>query len=151
MPRLTFSREYFALLLVEDSCHYLFFSTIFLYVNPFILILLPVVLFAILHAASYSLTLLDVSCNFRYLIVLNLLICGLFNLFVVDILFLATWSKLMVGRTTYDFACGTSNVKYLAIGSSVRNFVDATCYHLCIRVSVKTFSIFFEVFIIFFV
>jgi len=59
MPRLTFSREYFALLLVEDSCHYLFFSTIFLYVSPFILILLPVVLFAILHAASYSLTLLD--------------------------------------------------------------------------------------------
>lgn len=61
MPRLTLSREYFALLLVEDSCHYLFFSTIFLYVSPFILILLPVVLFAILHAASYSLTLLDVS------------------------------------------------------------------------------------------
>lgn len=61
MPRLQFTREYFALLLVEDSCHYLFFSTIFLYVSPFILILLPVVLFAILHAASYSLTLLDVS------------------------------------------------------------------------------------------
>lgn len=61
MPRLQFTREYFALLLVEDSCHYLFFSTIFLYVSPFILILMPVVLFAILHAASYSLTLLDVS------------------------------------------------------------------------------------------
>lgn len=63
MPRLQFTREYFALLLVEDSCHYLFFSTIFLYVSPFILILLPVVLFAILHAASYSLTLLDVSAS----------------------------------------------------------------------------------------
>lgn len=61
MPRLSFTREYLALLLVEDSCHYLFFSTIFLYVSPFILILFPVVLFAILHAASYSLTLLDVS------------------------------------------------------------------------------------------
>lgn len=61
MPRLSFSREYLALLLVEDSCHYLFFSLIFLYVSPFILILLPVILFAILHAASYSLTLLDVS------------------------------------------------------------------------------------------
>lgn len=67
MPRLTFTREYFALLLVEDSCHYLFFSTIFLYVNPFILILLPVVLFAILHAASYSLTLLDVSWSCKIL------------------------------------------------------------------------------------
>lgn len=61
MPRISFTREYFSMLLVEDSCHYLFFSTIFLYVEPFILILLPVVLFAILHAASYSLTLLDVS------------------------------------------------------------------------------------------
>ncbi|XP_031624326.1 Krueppel homolog 2 [Contarinia nasturtii] len=59
MPRLSFSRQYLQLLLVEDSCHYLFFSTIFLYVSPFILILFPVVLFAILHAASYSLTLLD--------------------------------------------------------------------------------------------
>lgn len=61
LPRLSFTREYVALLLVEDSCHYLFFSIIFLYVSPFILILLPVVLFAVLHAASYSLTLLDVS------------------------------------------------------------------------------------------
>lgn len=69
MPRLSFTREYLALLLVEDSCHYLFFSLVFLYVNPFILILLPVVLFAILHAASYSLTLLDVSIP---IIVINL-------------------------------------------------------------------------------
>lgn len=61
MPALQFSREYLAALLVEDSCHYLFFSVIYLYVSPFIMILLPVILFAILHAASYSLTLLDVS------------------------------------------------------------------------------------------
>lgn len=61
MPFLQLTREYFATLLVEDSCHYLFFSIIFLYVSPSVLIILPVVLFAILHAASYSLTLLDVS------------------------------------------------------------------------------------------
>lgn len=61
LPRISFTREYVQLLLAEDSCHYLFFSIIFLYVSPFILILLPVVLFATLHAASYSLTLLDVS------------------------------------------------------------------------------------------
>lgn len=61
MPAVQFTREYFSTLLVEDSCHYLFFSVIYLYVSPFILILLPVILFAILHAASYSLTLLDVS------------------------------------------------------------------------------------------
>lgn len=60
LPPVTFTREFLSLLLLEDSCHYLFFSLIFLYVSPMILILLPVVLFAVLHSASYSLTLLDV-------------------------------------------------------------------------------------------
>lgn len=64
MTSMQFTREYLARLLVEDSCHYLFFSVIFLYVSPFFMIVLPVVLFAILHAASYSLTLLDVSGQF---------------------------------------------------------------------------------------
>ncbi|XP_055680516.1 Krueppel homolog 2 [Lutzomyia longipalpis] len=59
LPRVSFSREFLSQLLLEDSCHYLFFSLIFLYVSPVILILLPVVLFAVLHSASYSLTLLD--------------------------------------------------------------------------------------------
>lgn len=61
LPRLQLTKEFLALLLVEDSCHYLFFSLIFLYVQPFILILFPVVLFAVLHSASYSLKVLDVS------------------------------------------------------------------------------------------
>lgn len=56
------SREFFVRVLTEDSCHYLFYSLIFLYVTPITLALFPVALFAILHAASYSLTLLDVSC-----------------------------------------------------------------------------------------
>lgn len=54
-----FTRAFLASLLLEDSCHYLFFSLIFMYVSPVTLVLLPGVLFAILHAASYSLTLLD--------------------------------------------------------------------------------------------
>lgn len=61
LPPIQFTREFLALLLVEDSCHYLFFSLIFLYVQPFILIIFPVVLFAVLHSASYSLKVLDVS------------------------------------------------------------------------------------------
>lgn len=87
MPRLQFSREYFALLLVEDSCHYLFFSTIFLYVSPFFLILLPVVLFAILHAASYSLTLLDVSGHF-----FDKTCCSFFSFFSISSL-TTVWKK----------------------------------------------------------
>lgn len=54
-----FTRQFLTQLLLEDSCHYLFYSLIFIYVAPITLVLLPVVLFAILHSASYSLTLLD--------------------------------------------------------------------------------------------
>lgn len=54
-----FNRQFLAQLLLEDSCHYLFYSLIFIYVAPITLVILPVVLFAILHSASYSLTLLD--------------------------------------------------------------------------------------------
>ena len=44
---------------MEDSAHYLFFSIIFIFAAPITLVLAPVVLFAVLHFASYSLTLLD--------------------------------------------------------------------------------------------
>ncbi|XP_034250688.1 Krueppel homolog 2 [Thrips palmi] len=53
------TREFLMRLLTEDSCHYLFFCIIFLYVPPVTLVLLPVSLFALLHSASYSLQLLD--------------------------------------------------------------------------------------------
>jgi hypothetical protein len=59
LPRIQFTKEFLGQLLSEDSCHYLFFSLIFLYVSPVFLVLFPVVLFAVLHSASYSLTLLD--------------------------------------------------------------------------------------------
>lgn len=68
LPRIQFTREFLGQLLSEDSCHYLFFSLIFLYVSPVILVAFPVALFAILHSASYSLTLLDVSFKFYFLI-----------------------------------------------------------------------------------
>ncbi|XP_074037875.1 transmembrane protein 33-containing Krueppel homolog 2 [Leptinotarsa decemlineata] len=57
--RVTLSREFISALLTEDSCHYLFYSLIFLYVAPLSLVLVPILLFCMLHAASYSLTLLD--------------------------------------------------------------------------------------------
>lgn len=61
LPRIQLTREFLGQLLSEDSCHYLFFSLIFLYVSPVVLVIFPVALFAVLHSASYSLTLLDVS------------------------------------------------------------------------------------------
>lgn len=59
LPTFTLSREFISRLFVEDSCHYFFYSLIFLSVNPTLPVLIPVVLFAILHASSYSLKLLD--------------------------------------------------------------------------------------------
>ncbi|XP_050297883.1 Krueppel homolog 2 [Anthonomus grandis grandis] len=59
LGRVQFSRQFLAELIQEDSGHYLFYSLIFIYVAPATLVLLPVLLFAILHASSYSLTLLD--------------------------------------------------------------------------------------------
>lgn len=61
LPSFTFSREFLARLFVEDSCHYLMYSVIFYNIQPTLLILVPIVLFAVLHASSYSLKLLDVS------------------------------------------------------------------------------------------
>jgi hypothetical protein len=59
LPRVTFTREFLAQLISEDSCHYLFYSLIFIYCAPITLAILPVLLFAVLHFASFSLTLLD--------------------------------------------------------------------------------------------
>ena len=51
--------QFLATVLLEDSAHYLFFSLIFLNSEPITVALMPVFLFAMLHAASYSLQLLD--------------------------------------------------------------------------------------------
>ncbi|XP_050340673.1 Krueppel homolog 2-like [Bactrocera neohumeralis] len=60
LPSFAFTREFLARLFIEDSCHYLMFSLIFFNVQPTLLILIPIVLFAVLHASSYSLKLLDI-------------------------------------------------------------------------------------------
>ncbi|XP_059050223.1 Krueppel homolog 2 [Achroia grisella] len=56
---ISLSREFLTRFFLEDSAHYLFYSLIFMNVTPNLLILLPIFLFALLHAASYSLTILD--------------------------------------------------------------------------------------------
>lgn len=48
--------------MLEDSAHYLLYCLIFMYASstqPVTVTLMPVTLFALLHSASYSLTLLD--------------------------------------------------------------------------------------------
>jgi len=53
------SQEFFARLIIEDSCHYLIYSLVFLMNHPITVALVPILLFAVLHSASYTLNLLD--------------------------------------------------------------------------------------------
>lgn len=66
IPSVQFSREFFVQLLMEDSAHYLLYSLIFMYTSPMTMVLAPIFLFALLHFASYSLGLLDVSMFLDY-------------------------------------------------------------------------------------
>ncbi|KAK6637385.1 hypothetical protein RUM44_007801 [Polyplax serrata] len=59
LPQVSLTKQFLHQLLLEDSCHYLFYSIIFLYIAPITLALQPIFLFSLLHFASYSLTLLD--------------------------------------------------------------------------------------------
>ncbi|XP_034471908.1 Krueppel homolog 2 [Drosophila innubila] len=59
VPAFSFSREFLARLFAEDSCHYMMYSLIFFSIRPTLLVLIPVVLYSVLHASSYSLKLLD--------------------------------------------------------------------------------------------
>jgi hypothetical protein len=59
VPVVAFNRVFMTQLLLEDSCHYLFYSLIFIYCSPITLAIMPILLFAVLHFASFSLTLLD--------------------------------------------------------------------------------------------
>ncbi|XP_071848010.1 transmembrane protein 33-like [Apostichopus japonicus] len=54
MPPFRFTTEYLALLLVEDSCHNLFYSLIFANSYPFTMVLTPVFLFALLHSSNFT-------------------------------------------------------------------------------------------------
>lgn len=58
LPNVQFTREFLGLLLMEDSCHYLMYFLPF-YSYPITLALLPIFLFALLHSANYSLTILN--------------------------------------------------------------------------------------------
>lgn len=60
VPAFSFSREFLARLFAEDSCHYMMYSLIFFTIRPALLVLIPVALYSLLHASSYSLKLLDV-------------------------------------------------------------------------------------------
>ncbi|XP_054716380.1 transmembrane protein 33-like [Uloborus diversus] len=58
LPRVQLTREFGAMLLIEDSCHYLLYSILFLFSYPVTLALLPIFLFAVLHSTAFSIGIL---------------------------------------------------------------------------------------------
>jgi hypothetical protein len=54
LPHFQFSREFIGLMFLEDSAHYLFYSLIFVMSYPVTMSLVPVFLFALLHATNYT-------------------------------------------------------------------------------------------------
>ncbi|XP_014216440.1 Krueppel homolog 2 [Copidosoma floridanum] len=59
VPRISFTAEFMRNLFIEDSFHYIIYTCIFQMTAPVTMVIVPVFLFALLHSASYSLTLLD--------------------------------------------------------------------------------------------
>ncbi|KHJ98066.1 hypothetical protein OESDEN_01956 [Oesophagostomum dentatum] len=57
----SFTREFLARLLLEDSCHYLFYAILFLTSAPVTMALLSISLFAALHAASQLVKLMNAT------------------------------------------------------------------------------------------
>ncbi|KAK2157437.1 hypothetical protein LSH36_191g00009 [Paralvinella palmiformis] len=60
LPNFQMNREFFGRLLLEDSAHYLFYSLIFVSSYPVTMVLVPIFLFAVLHAQKYTQQILNV-------------------------------------------------------------------------------------------
>ncbi|XP_039264936.1 transmembrane protein 33-like [Styela clava] len=60
IPDFRMTRQHFAQMMVEDSAHYLMYSLIFLTSHPITIALVPVTVFALLHACSFTRQMLDV-------------------------------------------------------------------------------------------
>nr|KAF6432622.1 transmembrane protein 33 [Rousettus aegyptiacus] len=61
LPHFQLSRAFLAQALLEDSCHYLLYSLIFVNSYPVTMSIFPVLLFSLLHAATYTKKVLDVG------------------------------------------------------------------------------------------
>ncbi|XP_076468316.1 transmembrane protein 33-like [Babylonia areolata] len=59
LPTVQFNMDFLRRLLTEDSCHYLFFALLFINSYPITMAVVPVFLFALLHACSFTKALLN--------------------------------------------------------------------------------------------
>lgn len=73
LPNFQLNRVYFGQLIMEDSCHYLLYSLIFLNSYPITMVLAPLFLFALLHACAYTKAVLNILNMNSLQFVLNLI------------------------------------------------------------------------------
>ncbi|MBN3278871.1 TMM33 protein, partial [Polyodon spathula] len=81
LPHFQLSRAFLALALLEDSCHYLLFSLIFVNSFPVTMSIFPVFLFSLLHATTYTKKVLNVIVPYslHFLIMDFIVLRGIFN------------------------------------------------------------------------
>uniref|UniRef100_A0A674HR86 Transmembrane protein 33 n=1 Tax=Taeniopygia guttata TaxID=59729 RepID=A0A674HR86_TAEGU len=73
LPHFQLSRAFLAQALLEDSCHYLLYSLIFVNSYPVTMSIFPVLLFSLLHAATYTKKVLDARSSNSFPFLRNLL------------------------------------------------------------------------------
>ncbi|XP_065058702.1 transmembrane protein 33-like [Rhopilema esculentum] len=61
LPRFQFSRLFFQQLIQEDAFHYLCYSVLFIMAHAATLVLIPITLFAVLHAGSFTRRIIDAA------------------------------------------------------------------------------------------
>ncbi|XP_052078546.1 transmembrane protein 33-like isoform X1 [Mytilus californianus] len=60
LPNFQLNRQFLSLLLAEDSCHYLIYSLMFMNSYPLTMSLIPICLYAVLHACNFTVQILNV-------------------------------------------------------------------------------------------
>lgn len=133
LPAFTLSREFLGRLFNEDSCHYLMYSLMFFNMHPTFFVLLPILLFAVIHVSSYSLKLLDVSNSYNpgksfSMFSLVLIICSFF---------IVNRAKFLVWCPFYHIISGISNNENFTSYFHVWNIYNAFDYNYDHHVSVK--------------
>lgn len=60
LPNFQLNRQFFGMLFAEDSCHYLIYSLVFMNSYPLTMSLIPIFLYALLHACNFTIQILNV-------------------------------------------------------------------------------------------
>ncbi|CAC5396396.1 TMEM33 [Mytilus coruscus] len=118
LPNFQLNRQFLSLLLAEDSCHYLIYSLMFMNSYPLTMSLIPICLYAVLHACNFTVQILNVmgpqSIQFvrnmitklqaQQVSILRFIACT--EIFIMPAVFLMTFTTLFHElRVTIEYLC----------------------------------------------